>query len=348
MYKIKNRFPHINMTKNISLEVQETILNHEKTIEELSNENDSLKIKIKNLEEKIFLLNQKKNIYLNIIKKNNITIDDDIEYEIKNKNEGSNNLNHLEFQNKSSINEEKCFINKNTDYKITDADIEVTPKYKKMLNEYIKKEEEIKKIKEEININIQPSPPESLNSSSNITYVEEKIIEKGKSKPRKQYDKTQPILVRFPITPINISKEEYMSDPTVRELLDFIASETNCMVKYQHRIGKYLDEIKKVDIEYIINFKIKKENLSYNEKSKLKKKITRCKYLCDTYKYKLNSISFSVYNISIMTKKEWDEWLTELDKIIQNKYPPGYICDYIKNSGKNKGQICGKKDCDEH
>lgn len=233
MYKIKNRFSYINMIKekDIPLEIQETILNHEKTIQDLSNEIDLLKNKNKKYEDEILLLKQKNDIYLNVIK---------------------------------------------------------------------------------------------------------------------QYDKTKPILERFPIIPINVTKEECMSDPTVKEVLDFIASETNYMIKYQYRIGKYLDEIKKIDIEYIINFKVKKENLSYGEKSKLKKKITRCKYLCDTYRYKLNSISFSVFNISIMTKVEWEEWLNELDKIMQNKYPPGYKCDYIKKAGKNKGLPCGKVDCDEH
>jgi hypothetical protein len=49
-----------------------------------------------------------------------------------------------------------------------------------------------------------------------------------------------------------------------------------------------------------------------------------------------------------MTKKEWEEWLMELDKIINKKYPSGYLCDYIKKSGKNKGQPCGIKDCEEH
>lgn len=346
---IKKRFGIIS-SKDMTKEIQDTIQNGEKQYKELYEKIEELEkiIKEKNIE--INLLNEQNKIYKDIIQNNNIKMENFILDKTDN-NKKDNNPKILNFDKMQVLNKENGNNNINTDSiksdfkinfnvpNITNINIKETHEHKDLSNKFNEKEE-IKILKEE---NIDKSTVSIDSKNNNISYVGE--ISRN---TKKQYDRSKPILTRFPIIPINITKEESMCDPTVKEILDFIASETNYLIKYQHRIGKYLDEIKKIDIEYIINFKVKKENLSYNQKSKLKKKIQRCKYLCDTYKYKLNSISFSIYNISIMSKKEWEEWLTELDKIIKDKYPSGYLCDYIKKTGKNKGQPCGIKDCEEH
>lgn len=72
---IKKRFGYINMTSDLPSGVEETVISFEKQIENLTEENDKLKLKIKSLENEIELLKIKNDFNLGIIKKNNIIIE---------------------------------------------------------------------------------------------------------------------------------------------------------------------------------------------------------------------------------------------------------------------------------
>lgn len=71
---MKKRFGLINMA--ISKEGEETVFSFEKQIEKLTDENDKLKSKVKNLEEENSLLKQQNEIYIDIIIKNKLSIED--------------------------------------------------------------------------------------------------------------------------------------------------------------------------------------------------------------------------------------------------------------------------------
>lgn len=72
---IKKSFGYINMTSDLPSGVEETVISFEKQIENLTEENDRLKSKIKELENEVELLKIKNDFNLGIIKKNNIIID---------------------------------------------------------------------------------------------------------------------------------------------------------------------------------------------------------------------------------------------------------------------------------
>lgn len=361
----------------VSNEVEETVLSFEKQLEFLSDENDKLKIKVKNLEEEIYLLKEQNAIYKKIINQNNLSIniekvngsdnpnlDKNLENNtnnIKNKDKvikigGSDYPNHNKNENiinKININnykneienighdfnykdENKININtsfltpSNSNDKIKDNNFLIRPK-KVTIGDCLY-------VYYENNFNKQSSKNEN-NPSSVVT--DDKQVSENKTvskKIRPERDKNLPILDRFKV---KVFKDEDLKDS---EVLQFVGSEDCFLIEYQYKIANKIH--KKVDditIDDVINFKIKYEGLrnTYTRRTELRRLITRCRDLFEKYGKRLCKFKITLYHLKIMSDDEWEEWVTEFDKLFNKINIDKNIC---KHQYKN-GNICGKISC---
>lgn len=175
--------------------------------------------------------------------------------------------------------------------------------------------------------------------------------ENNVKKFNKKDNKNIPILERFPINvyeTIDLKfTEKIQNNKEIKELFDLIRYENNYKIKYQYEIAvlhnKYENDI---TIDDIIEFKIKNEGLKSSEKTRLKRKIERCKYLYEKYQNNLSRVGFQLYHIGYMNKKEWKLWIEELEKIMDKMEP--IPCQYIWKKGDKKGSECGMINCKNH
>lgn len=335
----------------VSNEVEETDLSFEKQLEVLSEENDKLKIKVKNLEEEIHLLKEQNSIYKDIIDKNNLSIN------IANnniKNKGSDFPNHHkiiinnidEFKINKDIKEN---IKDNFDYedKITNTNTSFpTPSNSsdkiKKTNCFIRPKKvtigDCLYIYYKDIFDKQKSKYEN-NSSSVVT--EDKRNSKNKTinkKVRPERNKELYILDRFKVKVFN---NEDLKDS---EVLQFVGSEDCFLIEYQSKIANKIN--KKIDdiiIDDVINFKIKYEGLrnTYTRRTEFKRLITRCSDLFEKYGKGLCNFKISLYHLKIMSDDEWEEWFKEFDKLFNKINVNENICKYkYKN-----GNFCSKMNC---
>lgn len=131
-----------------------------------------------------------------------------------------------------------------------------------------------------------------------------------------------------------------------------IAKETELIICYKNDIA---DKIKKkvdnITIGEVMDYIAKHEKLSYKKKSTMKYLFERCEYLYINYgQYnKLNKFKFDIPSLAYMTRNEWTEWVSELDKLVKIHYPMENICQHIMgNNSKRAGEKCGKINCKNH
>lgn len=98
----------------------------------------------------------------------------------------------------------------------------------------------------------------------------------------------------------------------------------NCIKKekleidnYKAEISRYRDKhIDDINIDEILDYKMKKEGINKKRKIKLKRKIIRYIYLYELYCDKLHYVEFSIIKIRDMPDNDWIELTIELDNII--------------------------------
>lgn len=349
MNKIKKTFWTKDMT--VSNEVEETVLSFEKQLEVLSDENDKLKNKVKKLEEEIYLLKEQNDIYKKIIVQNNISIDIDNN---KIKNDGSDNSNHKKISinniDELKINKDiKENIEHNFDYEDKKTNKNTSFPTPSSSNDKIKK----------TNCFIRPKKVtigdclylyykdifdkqnlKNENNTSTDMPVEQVISNESKcvtKKIRAERDKTLPILQRFKV---KIYNEDDIKNS---EILQFVGSEDCFMIEYQYKIASKINKkIEDITIDDVINFKIKYEGLrnTYTRRTELRHLITRCKILFEKHGKKLSKFKISLSHLKIMSDEEWEEWLVEFGKLIDEVSKKG-TCDHKYKNGKE----CGKISC---
>lgn len=361
MNNIKKHFGYINMTR----EFEETIQNNKKQMEELYEKIEELKkiIEYKNIE--INLLNEKNNIYLNIIQKNNIKISENTKKEmqpkelfekeelkingndvIENKNNNFESIKSdfkftFDYSNKSNINNKEH----NTDTPIptptisSDSDNTIHDRIRIIKNKIIKVLiiSYFKNKYSKIKVHNEKQMP----SDKTYGVSEEDMNSKNGNKIKKirpERNKELPILDRFKV---KFFTNEDLKDS---EVLQFVGSEDCFLIEYQYKISDKINKkIDDITIDDVINFKIKYEGLrnTYTRRTEFKRLITRCRYLYEKHNKKLSMFKISLSHLKIMSEDDWDEWIIEFDKLVEDVSNKEKICHHkYKN-----GNICNKLNC---
>jgi hypothetical protein len=165
----------------------------------------------------------------------------------------------------------------------------------------------------------------------------------GKNRNRNSNKKLH-ILERYPIIVY-----DDIGNSIVKQL---IAKETELIICYKNDIAdKIKKKIENITIDDVMDYIARHDKLSYQKKSKMKYIFERCEYLYEKYgQYnKLNKFKFNIGSLQHLSKKEWSEWVSELDKLVNIYYPKENICQNIMgNNSKRPGKLCGKIDCKKH
>lgn len=326
-------------------------------IENLKNIIDRKNVEIKILKEEIENLNLKNDIFKNVIKNNNINYDSEKDVNnlnighsddlLSNKSSIFNVLNSYEKKIKKLEKENitnnikdvvKGFFNVSCLYNIVDTIIYNNDKlsimrvnYNDILkltikDKYIYTNDNIKNIKL-ITYNL-PIDKNSDNSCYYANNIKTKKI-------RRDRDNSLNAIERYPVK---------VYEKTNSELLQFVSEENKFKIKYQYKIAEKLDKkIEDISINDIINFKIRYEGLKDNkdQRSRLKRKIERCKFLYETYGEKLGRFKISLNSLADMTENIWNEWKIEFDIKVNNLYKESIKCGHKYKNDK----ICNKYDC---
>lgn len=354
------------MTNELPSGVEETVFSFEKQIENLTEENERLKIKIKSLENDVELLKIKNDFNLSIIKKNNIKIDNKknnkkyIKYHIENFIENFDNYNeHIidDYENvivKNKIvekeshrllnfNKYKNYINKQKEVRNNDEKLSNEFLYFKFNKYYYYPKEYLTKFKFVQYYKIE-------HYGNNGLLIEYKLSDNLPTSPVTPKNKRNVKSKNLRRPPENILESLLLKTPIIlykgigtNEVLKFIASEHSAAIRYQNIIQSNINN-KNITFDEIFEFKIKNKD-NYQAKHILRRKLERCEYLHNTYGEKLNIFKFSMYNMSSMSEQNWPIWVNELDRLINIQFPNTIICPYILKSGPMKGIKCGKIDC---
>jgi hypothetical protein len=374
MYNIKKRFGTIYMNNNMTKEIEETILNDEKQMQKLYERIEELE-KINNEKDiEIKLLKEQNKIYLNIIRKNNLDIENkeeifksdkgpelldfnkmkealnkDVKSCIESGDDGivsykEKEINDLKINNNTSIDknikETNSSINIPTPSISSDSnkfDLNNIKNIKKkiikilIISYYKYKCEKIMKNKE--------NNKNEISSSNDMTEEQKNSTKLNNStkKIRAERDKSLPILDRFKVKVYN---DEDLKNS---EILQFVGSEDCFMIEFQYKIADKINKkVEEVTIDDVINFKIKYEGLrnTYTRRTEFRRLITRCKILYEKHEKKLCKFKISLSHLKIMSDDEWEEWLIEFNKLVE-EVSKEKLC---KHKYKN-GNICGKISC---
>lgn len=346
MNTIKKRFGTINMTR----EIEETVLGDAKQMELLYEEIENLKVVVNKKDLEIKILKEENEAYKLQIETFKLLYKDNTE--LSNHNE---NIEHLDIKKPVNID-----IKDNKEYiKVLNELDKIKSEYNYIKEDYIniqrkndKTEEKDEKIKSLENIiedlkykfsNIDNKENEfdekqdEINKLNETIKILQKDIKKVKNKPIKNKPEVQDfnILTKYPI---KVYKD--IGNSKIKKL---IAAEIAYKVKYQCRIAKETERNEEnITMDEIIDYIIQQEELSQQDKSRLKYKFERCIYLNKNYEDKLNIFKFSIYNLSNMSKKHWDLWLNELDRLIQENYN---IENNLNKKGNDKDKKCNKINC---
>jgi hypothetical protein len=314
MYNLKKRF-----AKDMSIDIIIII-----------EENEKLKERVKILEEDNKLLTDQVSILKELIEKNNITITHPLSPSVKNiKKETSqeyeykNNSNEINILPVLEIQEKNKTVNLNNNSK------------EELIPEKVRNDD----VTLYKTININKNNNNNTHESTEIPYKDKG----GKNRNRKK-DKSLSILDRYIITVY-----DDIGNSIIKQL---IAKETELIICYKNDIA---DKIKKnidnITIDDVMDYIAKHDKLSYAKKSSMKYLFERCEYLYKQYAQynKLDKFKFDVPSLAYMSRKDWSEWIVELDKLVKIHYSEENICQHIMaNNSKRPREICGKIDCKKH
>lgn len=103
--------------------------------------------------------------------------------------------------------------------------------------------------------------------------------------------------------------------------------------------------------EKIINLIVEKR-LEFEDKSKnrssrtrMKNKIMRCKELFDRYKDRLSYFRFYISHLEEMSQANYNLWLEEVDKIINDRFKENEGCQFIYQRTDKAGEKCRWINC---
>lgn len=154
-------------------------------------------------------------------------------------------------------------------------------------------------------------------------------------------DKTIPILKRCGVTTIDSMNYQY--NDRSKEIIEFLFSEYKVKVKFNSIVTEKVYKIDGDAWEDVYKFKVTNGDLKDNKENKknFKYKFIRCKELYDLYGENLDKFRIYTNYIGKCTKKEWEEYLIEFDKLYKETYKNMNKCEHKFNNGK----ICGKYNC---
>lgn len=412
MYNLKKRFGTINMT--VPNEFEETVISFEKQLEGLSDENEKLKIKIKNLENEVLLLKQQNDIYKELLNKNDLIIEDYKKETITTSSTSPRILDFnemkkvLEKENSNIVDDEKVKL-ENELNKIKKENERLIIEIEDIKDEYVKIQKDKEENSENINFNVFETPEfikiklekeqlkqelndkkeiesdeidklkekiDSLSSLVNDIPSEEEIKEKLKSelekdieekykkmyeskikkenRKKKENNKGSPVIQEYNVLnkyPIKVYKD--IGESQIKKL---IASEVSLKIKFQCKIAEETNKKQEdITMDDVINYIIKQESLSPQDKSKIKYRFERCSYLNDNYGEYLGIFKFSIYNLGFMSISDWELWVVELEKLIKENFKDvnfnkdkNHNCRYIFKRGIQKGKYCNIINCKRH
>lgn len=133
------------------------------------------------------------------------------------------------------------------------------------------------------------------------------------------------------------------------EIKKLIAAEVLFKIRYQNKIAFMAnDNTEHINMEEVINYIVKQENLSKEKAKCLRYKLKRCKKLYDTLGDKLSIFKFHMSWIENMPEEKWKLWCKYLEEEVYEVYGDLPICKYIFLKGNNKGMKCNKVNCNNH
>lgn len=238
----------------------------------------------------------------------------------------------------------KLFENENKTNKLDDElKFELENKYK----------EETKILKEEYEKQIRELKEKNKEYKNNESNNRNKVPTEKEDKKKDRRNKGKPILERFPIYIYNVTDEDAKNDQDIKNLLYFANMEEYIIMNHNSDIVDEVDKLSKVDIEFLVDYRLKyeKKNITKDSKLYMTRKIMRSKDLFRDYKEKLCKVKFSLSSLSKMSNNDYIEWKNELNKILNNVEIDNNdtsLCSYIIKSGKRKGLPCGKINCMRH
>lgn len=238
----------------------------------------------------------------------------------------------------------KLFENDNKTNKLDDElKFELENKYK----------EETKNLKEEYEKQIRELKEKNKEYKNNENNNRNKVPTEKEDKKKDRRNKGKPILERFPIYIYNVTDEDAKNDQDIKNLLYFANMEEYIIMNHNSDIVDEVDKLSKVDIEFLVDYRLKyeKKNITKDSKLYMTRKIMRSKDLFRDYKEKLCKVKFSLSSLSKMSNNDYIEWKNELNKILNNVEIDNNdtsLCSYIIKSGKRKGLPCGKINCMRH
>lgn len=153
-------------------------------------------------------------------------------------------------------------------------------------------------------------------------------------------------LEEFIKTKYSIKKYTDIGESEIKKL---IAAEVLFKVRYQNKIAFMAnDNTEHINMEEVINYIVKQENLPKEKAKCLRYKLKRCQALYDTFGDKLSIFKFHMSWIENMPEEKWRIWWKYLEEEIYKVYGDLPICKYVFLKGSNKGMKCNKVNCDNH
>lgn len=359
MNKIK-RFGTIYL-KDMSREIEDTIINDGNQMKKLYEEIDYLKEELNKKNSRIKVLEEENKAHKLQIETLKILISKEKSeynnFDIKSNNRDILPSPTISIEKKSEVNE--FSISKNIVENVNNSNSKRLldyNNYKKYINKnQIEKKQHMDKIKLKMKMFIAFLKFRKTNYYKNkikiISIYEEPLQNSctnsnviNKSNRNRRNNRNLHILERY-----KIIVYDDIGNSIVKQL---IAKETELIICYKNDIA---DKIKKkvdnITISEVMDYIAKHENLSYKKKSTMKYLFERCEYLYINYgQYnKLNKFKFDIPSLAYMTRNEWTEWVLELDKLVKIHYPMENICQHIMgNNSKRAGEKCGKINCKNH
>lgn len=336
---IKKRFGTIYI-KNMTKEIEETVLNDTMQINSLYDEVDILKnnikykdIEIKNLKEDVKLLKDKNEILNNIINKNNNTINKYNDDLIKNYINEKEIYINFDINNKVDIKEDikterLLDINKNKEVKYDILTPPQTPDKK------IFKPKPAYKLFEEENKEPFYDTKDDIKINDNIKNTLEEI--QPRRYTHKFENKELNILERCNVNAYNYNSKNKNSI----ELLDFIGTEYKVLIKFNSVVSEKINHNDKDIWNEIFKFKIDNKELTNNTKYSYKNKVLRCKEIYDKYGDSLGKFKIYVNYLGKLNDNEWKEYLIEFDKLYKNTINENDICKHKYKNDKTCNRIC--------
>ncbi|KAI7873320.1 hypothetical protein K492DRAFT_176419 [Lichtheimia hyalospora FSU 10163] len=158
-------------------------------------------------------------------------------------------------------------------------------------------------------------------------------------------DKTKPVIERYTFKPYNITEIDNVDEET-KKILEYANYEETYRAQFQselvHKAGNS-EKIINLIVEKRLEFEDKSKNRS--SRTRMKNKIMRCKELFDRYKDRLSYFRFYISHLEEMSQANYNLWLEEVDKIINDRFKENEGCQFIYQRTDKAGEKCRWINC---